>query len=86
MEGSDVCFAPVLTLAEVHTHAHNQARKAVIEVAGVMQNAPAPRFSVSTTGKPTPPPRHGQDSDSVLSTLGFSGTEILELRKDGIIT
>jgi crotonobetainyl-CoA:carnitine CoA-transferase CaiB-like acyl-CoA transferase len=51
-----------------------------------MQNAPAPRFSVSKIGKPTPPPRHGQDSDSVLEAVGFSGTEIQALRKDGIIT
>ena len=36
--------------------------------------------------QPTPPPRHGQDSDSVLEAVGFSGTEVLELRKDGIIT
>jgi len=86
MEGSDVCFAPVLTLAEVHEHAHHRARKAVIEIAGVMQNAPAPRFSVTQPDRPTPPPRHGQDSDSVLETLGFSSAEILELRKDGIIT
>jgi alpha-methylacyl-CoA racemase len=86
MEGSDVCFAPVLTLSEVNEHAHNQARKAVIEIAGVMQNAPAPRFSVSITGKPTPPRRPGEDSDSVLAAVGFSGTEIQALRKDGIIT
>jgi alpha-methylacyl-CoA racemase len=86
MEGSDVCFAPVLTLAEVHSHAHNQARQAVINIEGVMQNAPAPRFSLTQPDRPTPPPRHGQDSDSVLETLGFSGAEILELRKDGIVT
>jgi alpha-methylacyl-CoA racemase len=86
MEGSDVCFAPVLTLAEVHEHAHHQARKAVIEIDGVMQNAPAPRFSISHTERPDPPPRHGQDSGSVLEALGFSSAEIEELRKDGIIT
>jgi alpha-methylacyl-CoA racemase len=86
MEASDVCFAPVLTLAEVHHHAHNQARQAVIKIGGVVQNAPAPRFSVTKPGQPSPPPRHGQDSDSVLQTLGFSGAEVLELRKDGIIT
>lgn len=86
LEGSDVCFAPVLTLAEVHEHAHHRARKAVIEIGGVMQNAPAPRFSVTQPDRPDPPPRHGRDSDSVLSTLGFSGADIQELRKDGIIT
>lgn len=86
MEGSDVCFAPVLTLAEVHQHAHNRARQAVIEIDGVMQNAPAPRFSTSTPDVPAPPPREGQDSDMVLAKLGFSAEEILLLRAEGVIT
>ncbi len=58
LEGSDVCFSPVLSFAEAPQHPHMKARKTLIEVDGVVQPAPAPRFSRSVTGQPTPPLAH----------------------------
>ncbi|WP_426168587.1 CaiB/BaiF CoA transferase family protein [Sandarakinorhabdus sp. DWP1-3-1] len=52
MEMTDVCFAPVLSMAEAPTHPHNAARGTFIEVGGVMQPAPAPRYSVTATDTP----------------------------------
>jgi len=55
LEGTDVCFAPVLSMQEAHAHPHNQAREAFIEVGHHRQPAPAPRFSRTTLDKPLPP-------------------------------
>lgn len=55
MEGTDVCFAPVMSFAEAPQHAHMKARGTFIEVDGVVQPAPAPRFSRTQTSTPTPP-------------------------------
>ncbi|MCA0243495.1 MAG: CoA transferase [Proteobacteria bacterium] len=55
LEGSDVCFAPVLSFAEAPQHPHLQARGSFVEVGGVVQPAPAPRFSRSVPATPTPP-------------------------------
>ena len=57
MEGSDVCFAPVLTLPEAAAHPHNRARGVFIEVDGVVQPAPAPRFSRTKPDAPRLPER-----------------------------
>lgn len=86
MEGADVCFAPVLTLAEVPHHPHIQARGSVIEIGGVKQNAPAPRFSRTSANTPAPPRIDGQDTDSVLAACGFSKTEIQALRDEGAVS
>jgi alpha-methylacyl-CoA racemase len=53
LEGTDACFAPVLSMSEAHAHTHNQARGAFIKVGGQLQPAPAPRFG----GTPLDPPR-----------------------------
>ena len=55
LEGTDVCFAPVLSMQEAHEHPHNAARKAFIEVAGIRQPAPAPRFGTTTLDHPRAP-------------------------------
>ena len=55
LEGTDACFAPVLSMAEAHTHPHNQARGAFIEVGGQRQPAPAPRFGSTTPARPRAP-------------------------------
>lgn len=83
MLGSDVCYAPVLSLAEAPRHPHNVARKTFIEVDGVVQPAPAPRFSR------TPPevqcgPREA-DSEGALSSWGFSKDEIGALKATGAV-
>lgn len=83
MEGSDVCFAPVLGLSEMHLHPHNAARGTTIEIDGVRQPAPAPRFSRSRPEAPEAGSRPGEDSDEVLSEWGFSGAEISALHENG---
>ena len=79
MEGSDVCFAPVLTMSEAAQHPHNVERRTFVEVAGVQQPAPAPRFS-RTPGEITAPPAHpGQHSIEILRDWGFDAARIDEL-------
>lgn len=85
MAGTDVCFAPVLTLEEVQDHPHNRYRNAVIEVDGVRQNAPAPRFSRSRTAPPTAAPAAGQDTAAVLKSCGYSPAAISEMQQQGIV-
>ncbi len=80
LEGTDVCFAPVLTLAEVAKHPHAQARGGYIEIDGVTQPAPAPRFSRSQPARPTPAVKPGTHTGSVLADAGFSADEIAALR------
>ncbi len=79
MEGTDVCFAPVLSITEVKSHPHNAARNTIISIAGVDQPAPAPRFSRTVPATPTPPSRAGSDTIAVLGDWGFSADEIQKL-------
>jgi alpha-methylacyl-CoA racemase len=83
LEGTDACFAPVLTLAEAALHPHNVARGNFIEVDGVQQNAPAPRFSRSPSPPVAAPHRAGADTEAVLREAGFSPEQILALRRAG---
>jgi alpha-methylacyl-CoA racemase len=71
LEGTDVCFAPVLDFDEVPLHPHNQARQSHFEQGGVVQPAPAPRFSRTPPGQPLPPgPVGGNDTNAVLASWG----------------
>ncbi len=84
MEGSDICFAPVLSVAEAPQHPHSIARDAYVDIEGVPQPAPAPRFSR------TPPaarvaPRRGEHTDHILTEAGFNANEIADLHKNGTI-
>ncbi len=81
MEGTDVCFAPVLSLDEAPLHPHNRHRRTFIEVAGAQQPAPAPRFSRTPTEVARPPAHAGQHTDEVLSDWGFTGSQIQALRE-----
>ena len=83
LEGTDVCFAPVLTLTEASAHRHALARGGHIEVGGVTQPAPAPRFSRSQPSPPTPAVKAGTHTDTVLAEAGFSPAEISALRAAG---
>jgi len=85
MEGSDVCFAPVLSMSEVADHPHNKARKSFIEVDGILQTAPAPKFSRTQPDLPTPPPIIGEHNESALKDWGFSEHEIDELKRSAAI-
>jgi alpha-methylacyl-CoA racemase len=85
MEGTDVCFAPVLTMSEAAKHPHNVARKTFIEVDGVAQPAPAPRFSRTSAALPTAPAHAGQHSRAVLADWGFSADRITALITGGAV-
>ncbi len=85
MEGTDVCFAPVLSMAEAPRHAHNVARGSFIEVAGVAQAAPAPRFDRTPSATPQAPRPVGADTVAVLRDAGYSEAEIEGLRAGGAL-
>jgi len=85
MEGTDVCFAPVLELDEVMEHPHNKARQSFIEVGGVVQPAPAPRFSRTEPEMRYPPPGKGEHNDEALKEWGFQPDEIEALKTGDII-
>ncbi|HUQ39090.1 MAG TPA: CaiB/BaiF CoA-transferase family protein [Acidimicrobiales bacterium] len=85
MEGTDVCFAPVLSLTEAPQHPHNVSRATFTEVAGVVQPAPAPRFS-RTPGAISRPPSHpGQHTDEVLADWGLAADDVAKLRDAGAV-
>ena len=86
MEGTDVCFAPVLSMEEAPNHPHNKVRGTFVEVAGVIQPGPAPRFSRTQAEIQGPPAQQpGQDTDAVLSDWGFTAEEIANLRTARIV-
>lgn len=85
MGATDVCFAPVLDLDEAPKHEHNAARKTFVELAGVTQPAPAPRFSATPGAIQGPPPRIGQHDREALSDWGFSASDIDSLAKAGAL-
>jgi alpha-methylacyl-CoA racemase len=79
MEATDVCFAPVLSLAEAPQHPHNVARQTFIEVGGVTQPAPAPRYSGTVADHPAPPPCAGADGAAIFAALGYDAARIAAL-------
>jgi alpha-methylacyl-CoA racemase len=83
MEGSDVCFAPVLDFDEAPKHPHNAARETFVEIDGVVQPAPAPRFSATPGAVQSGPPAIGGDTETALADWGFSTTEINALKTAG---
>jgi len=85
MEATDVCFAPVLTLDEAPRHPHNQARATFLDIAGVIQPAPAPRFSATPGEIQGPPPAIGAHNDQALVDWGFSPADIEQLKGQGAI-
>ena len=85
LEGSDVCFAPVLDFAEAPDHAHNRARSVFTTLDGVPQPAPAPRFSETESKVTSPPPAPGENTEQVLKLAGYSAEECEALREQGIV-
>jgi alpha-methylacyl-CoA racemase len=85
MEGTDVCFAPVLSLTEAPRHPHNVTRETFVDVAGICQPAPAPRFSRTPAAIQRPPAHNGQHTDEVLADWGFTPAEIDGLREAGAV-
>ncbi|WP_439814651.1 CaiB/BaiF CoA transferase family protein [Zavarzinia sp. CC-PAN008] len=85
MENSDVCFAPVLSPFEAPNHPHNVHRGTFIEVDGVVQPGPAPRFSRTTPEVRGPAPLPGEHTDAALGEWGFSADEVARLKASGAI-
>ncbi|MBW1709381.1 MAG: CoA transferase [Deltaproteobacteria bacterium] len=85
MEGTDVCFAPVLSMNEAMAYPHNVARNTFVEIDGVPQQAPAPRFSRTKPEIQGPPPTPGEHTESALRDWGLSSEEIKSLKEAGAI-
>lgn len=83
--GSDACVAPVLTMDEAPSHPHNRQRGSFIEVGGVSQPAPAPRFSATPPNTPTQPVGPGEHSWAILAELGYSLEQAGKLRESGVV-
>ena len=79
--GTDACVSPVLSMAEAPGHPHNAARRSFVEVDGVVQAAPTPRFSRSVPPDPEPMKDVGVDTKRVLADFGFESSEIEDLIK-----
>lgn len=85
LEGTDACFAPVLRMAEAPQHPHNQHRGSFTAVDGVVQPAPAPRFSRTPEGIQRPPPCPGEHTDEILIEHGADATRVARLRYAGAV-
>jgi alpha-methylacyl-CoA racemase len=83
--GTDACVAPVLDMGEAPVHPHNLARRTFVDLDGVFQPGPAPRYSQTKTDRPDPPRRPGQDADDILERLGYAPADIARLRADGVL-
>jgi alpha-methylacyl-CoA racemase len=84
-DGSDACVVPVLSMSEAPDHPHLKARGTFVTVAGILQPAPAPRYSRTSNDMPCKPARPGENSDAVLAEFGFSPARIEALRATQVI-
>jgi alpha-methylacyl-CoA racemase len=84
-EGTDACFAPVLSMGEAPDHPHNQHRQTFVERNGVVQPSPAPRFSRTTAEIQRPPAFPGQHTDEILADWGFDADDVAKLRAAGAV-
>ena len=85
LEGTDVCFAPVLSFADAAEHPHNKARATFVINNDVVQPAPAPRFGETPGEIAGPPPDAGQHTNEILKSAGFDDEKIESLRNAGVI-
>jgi alpha-methylacyl-CoA racemase len=86
LEGTDACFAPVLDPDEAPQHPHVRERGTFLEVSGVVQPAPAPRFSRTPPATPDPPVAPGADTAAALGDWGFGGDEVADLVAAGAVS
>ena len=82
-DGSDACFAPVLSFSEARRHPHAGARAAYVDLGGVVQPAPAPRFTRTPGAAASPPPERGAHGREALADWGFTAEEIEQLSAYG---
>ena len=85
LEGSDICYAPVLNMKEAAEHQHNRARATFVEINGVPQPAPAPRFSRTPSAIQRPPASPGEHTEEALRDWGFETADLDRLRGHGVI-
>jgi len=85
MEGSDVCFAPVLDLDEAPHHPHNEARRTFVDIDGIVQPSPAPRFSRTQPEIQGPPPLAGEHTREVLTDWGIPEDDLQSLIDAGAV-
>ena len=85
MEGSDICFAPVLSMSEAPNHPHMKHRGTFVEENGVTQPGPAPRFSRTPSKIQRPPAKAGEHTEEALRDWGFANADLDQLRKSGAI-
>jgi alpha-methylacyl-CoA racemase len=86
LEGTDACFAPVLSMGEAPGHPHNASRSTFVSPGGVVQPAPAPRFDRTPAELPPPAPRVGEHTAELLALAGYAADEIDALRASGVVT
>jgi alpha-methylacyl-CoA racemase len=85
LEGTDACFAPVLSLAEAPNHPHNRVRRTFVDIDGTVQPGPAPRFSRTTVGVPRRAPELGEHTREALLDWGFGKEEVAALLECGAV-
>jgi len=85
LEGSEACFSPVLNFSEAANHPHNLARKTFVEIDGVTQPAPAPRFSHTSATVNLVPDRNGNSVEEILAGAGIDKLEFEKLQSDGVL-
>jgi len=85
LEGTDACYAPVLTMSEAYQHPHNKARDTFVEIDGVTQPAPAPRFSRTVSEIRSPAGKAAAENYDVLKSWGLSAADVTELERAGVL-
>jgi alpha-methylacyl-CoA racemase len=85
LEQSDACFGPVLSFTEAPQHRHHRARQTFVEIDGIVQPAPAPRFSRTKPALPMPPEPAGRSTERALTDWGIAAERIASLRSAGVI-
>ena len=85
MLGSDICYAPILNFADAVEHPHNVERATFVTVNGLIQAAPAPRFSRTPATVPAAAAAPGEHTDAVLQAAGFDAARIAQLKAEGAV-